>query len=114
MPDVRSSIAYLMTLGMKSWRTSTISRAMSPIRICHRFAKKSFLRVLNAFNLFYPAPHKALHFPRFAEQGRGEAKRVEQGCRSASKYLPRTFNKVRGLPQRKPRVLTRGAGFTFL
>jgi len=52
--------------------------------------------------------------PRFAEQGRGEAKRVEQGCRSASKYLPRTFNKVRGLPQRKPRVLTRGAGFTFL
>jgi hypothetical protein len=32
--------------------------------------------------------------------------------RGASKYLPNTFDKVRGLLQRKPRVLTRGAGFT--
>jgi hypothetical protein len=37
---------------------------------------------------------------------------LKQGCMDASKYLPLTFDKVRGLPQRKPRVSIRGAGFT--
>jgi general secretion pathway protein G len=32
----------------------------------------------------------------------------------ASKYLARTLDKMRGLPQRKPRVLTRNAGFTLI
>jgi prepilin-type N-terminal cleavage/methylation domain-containing protein len=43
-----------------------------------------------------------------------EAGRAERVCRGAPSYLPHTFDKVRSLPQRKSRVLIRGAGFTLI
>ena len=64
---------------------------------------RGFISRFPPYRVKPPSSSASLRLARFAEQGRGEAGRAEQGCRSRSKYLP----------QRKPRVLTRGAGFTF-
>jgi len=62
----------------------------------------------DTFLRFSPHPVK----PRSSPASLREAGRAEQKYRGASKYLLSTFDKVWGLPQRKPRVLTQGAGFT--